>query len=388
MRFEATLAAPLEHVLALCSEIDLSPGWNKFVVAAAVVAREAPFRSHFYAAQWCPRPFKEFDSAVRVRGHDAYDSAVASGAVICLESWPPAPTTTKSAEGGGGGEGKEESDDDDDGENDEQKELFVPTLPAAAARRHRVLVLPGSCIVLSPITPCPATGKARTRGTLLVTMDPVLPFVPAFLVAWVLRVLAPSIKRGIDAVLAAWFADEDKEEEDKEEEKRGKGATNDRATEMRKRLRSRPELYELARELVERHAAERPGGQLPSPPERRIPRSPSRTSSGGGGGFLRWRTFSSSSSSSSGVAGTVAAAVDGAVERLSRVSAEVVERAAASAAASSAAAAAAERQHGSNEARQGEEEAQQGWISWLAWPLSAASSYVWSFFSDSAETQE
>ena len=42
VRFEATIAAPLEHLLALCYEIDLSPGWNRFVVDAAVVGPVTP----------------------------------------------------------------------------------------------------------------------------------------------------------------------------------------------------------------------------------------------------------------------------------------------------------------------------------------------------------
>ena len=369
VRFEATVMAPLEHLLALCSEIDLSPGWNRFVVDAAVVARTAAFCSFYYASQWSPRPFPQMDSCVRVRGHDAYDSESARGAVMCLESWPR-------------DKGKEK-----EGENSKSVSL---NMPAAAAKRHRVMVLPGSCIVLAPIRNCPVTGAKRTRGILLVTLDPGLPFVPSFLVAWVLRVLAPAIKRGIDAVMASWFVS-DEEAAAVPDASRGAGSRSSavagkrggaEGAEMRRRLVNRPELYELAKRLVARHAEERGGGLPPSPP-RLVPRA----SAGAGGGGL-WRSSSDipagaaaasllrrrSSSSVSAIPVSVSAIVDGAIARLSRMSGGGGDLGVGGGPAATATTTTTERPPPSSSSPSSEED--QGWISWLARPLSATASYA------------
>ena len=385
VRFEATLAAPLEHLLALCSEIDLSPGWNGFVVDAAVVARTAKFCSFYYASQWSPRPFPQMDSCVRVRGHDAYDTS-AQGAVVCLESWP--------REVGGKGEGgeEEESDDGSGARNRPNEKPFSLNLPAAAAKRHRVLVLPGSCIVLAPIRPCPVTGAKRTRGTLLVTLDPRLPFVPSFLVAWVLRVLA--LKRGIDAVMASWFLEEGGAAADGASPPRRrspaalKAAGGEMAAEMRRRLRSRPELYELAKRLVARHASER-GGELPASPERRRPlprtsnsvlrRSSSEAAAAAdsSSSVLRRRYFSSKA----GIPASVSAVVDVAIARLSRMSSGGGRAEGEAAAAVAATAATATREQPPPSSPE-----DQGWISWLARPLSATASYASSLLFVERET--
>jgi len=384
VRFEATILAPLEHLLALCSEIDLAPRWNRFVVDAAVVARTAAFCSFYYASQWSPRPFPQMDSCVRVRGHDGYDSS-ARGAVVCLESWP-----REKAAGAG----------DDRGD----KDPVSLDLPAAAARRHRVLVLPGSCIVLAPIRPCPATGAERTRGILLVTLDPRLPFVPSFLVAWVLRVLAPSIKRGIDAVMASWFSPGEGGEGGFDAAapgaaaaaaaapgaaaaartgRSGGGGGGEAGVEMRRRLVNRPELYDLAKRLVARHAEER-GGDLPASPARPVP--PARTTAGTGSGGL-WRSSSEipaaaaaagaalrrRSSTFSAVPASVSAVVDGAIARLSRMSSGGGGGGGGFGGGAAAAAAATAEQQ---QQPPSSSEEDQGWISWLARPLSATASYA------------
>ena len=384
VRFEATILAPLEHLLALCSEIDLAPRWNRFVVDAAVVARTAAFCSFYYASQWSPRPFPQMDSCVRVRGHDGYDSS-ARGAVVCLESWP-----REKAAGAG----------DDRGD----KDPVSLDLPAAAARRHRVLVLPGSCIVLAPIRPCPATGAERTRGILLVTLDPRLPFVPSFLVAWVLRVLAPSIKRGIDAVMASWFSPGEGGEGGFDGAapgaaaaaaaapgaaaaartgRSGGGGGGEAGVEMRRRLVNRPELYDLAKRLVARHAEER-GGDLPASPARPVP--PARTTAGTGSGGL-WRSSSEipaaaaaagaalrrRSSTFSAVPASVSAVVDGAIARLSRMSSGGGGGGGGFGGGAAAAAAATAEQQ---QQPPSSSEEDQGWISWLARPLSATASYA------------
>jgi len=375
VRFEATILAPLEHLLALCSEIDLAPRWNRFVVDAAVVARTAAFCSFYYASQWSPRPFPQMDSCVRVRGHDGYDSS-ARGAVVCLESWP----REKAA-----GAGDDRSD----------RDPVSLDLPAAAARRHRVLVLPGSCIVLAPIRPCPATGAERTRGILLVTLDPRLPFVPSFLVAWVLRVLAPSIKRGIDAVMASWFSPGEGGEGGFDGAapgaaaaaaaaartgRSGGGGGGEAGVEMRRRLVNRPELYDLAKRLVARHAEER-GGDLPASPARPVP--PARTTAGTGSGGL-WRSSSEipaaaaagaalrrRSSTFSAVPASVSAVVDGAIARLSRMSSGGGGGGGGFGGGAAAAATAEQQQQPPSSS-----EEDQGWISWLARPLSATASYA------------
>ena len=97
--------------------------------------------------------------------------------------------------------------------------------------------------------------------------------------------LAPSIKRGIDAVMASWFSPGEGREGGFDGAapgaaaaaaaaartgRSGGGGGGEAGVEMRRRLVNRPELYELAKRLVARHAEER-GGDLPASPTRPVP---------------------------------------------------------------------------------------------------------------------
>jgi hypothetical protein len=50
-----------------------------------------------------------------------------------------------------------------------------------------------------------AGNRQRTKGTIVTHMDPHLPYVPTFLVSWVLAVLSPYAWRSIQRVMAEWF---------------------------------------------------------------------------------------------------------------------------------------------------------------------------------------
>ncbi len=45
----------------------------------------------------------------------------------------------------------------------------------------------------------------RTKGTVVTHMDPHLPYVPTFLVSWVLKVVSPYAWRSIQRVMSEWF---------------------------------------------------------------------------------------------------------------------------------------------------------------------------------------
>lgn len=75
-----------------------------------------------------------------------------------------------------------------------------------------------------------ADGKPRTKGTILAIVDPAIPHVPAFIINFVLGVVAPFAHRQIKALLDHQFDDEEKP--------------------FPKRLAANPELYERIRTVV------------------------------------------------------------------------------------------------------------------------------------------
>ena len=256
VRFEALLDAPLLHVVAMLVEIDTMPAWNKFCVEAAIVARGAFGSAVVYSASWVPPPFPQFDVTVRVRAHDAGDPS--PGFILAMESVDgvagvsgvavPSPAPADAA--------------------------ALAARPPRAAKRHACFIARGSCIRLLPVTPG-AGGRPRTHATLAVSLDPRLPYVPRFLVAWVLRVLSPYVLRAVQRVMATWFEEEGVGVEQGGSPRRAPERTLSRARSQNKhagaltaRIAARRPEYDAIQALVDARIAER-GGVLPAPPARR-----------------------------------------------------------------------------------------------------------------------
>ncbi|KAK9818228.1 hypothetical protein WJX72_009079 [[Myrmecia] bisecta] len=174
LKFEATFDCPLSHLLALAREFDLTSTWNRYVLDSTVIHEPSIFESFIYAAAWLPFPFTHQDVLLHARGADCAEEERCLFVMVndVTESNLPADPAA---------------------------------VPAAAAKRRRAAILPGTCLRLEPLPPGP-DGKARTRGTMLAHVDPQLPFVPAVLVNFVLKVMSPFAYNQMKAVLRDTFA--------------------------------------------------------------------------------------------------------------------------------------------------------------------------------------
>ena len=69
-KFEAVFDAPVEHLLALAREFDLTSSWNKYTLDSTILHEESIFETVVYAAAWMPPPFPQADSVLQARGLD------------------------------------------------------------------------------------------------------------------------------------------------------------------------------------------------------------------------------------------------------------------------------------------------------------------------------
>ena len=69
-KFEAVFDAPVEHMLALAREFDLTSSWNKYTLDSTILHEESIFETVVYAAAWLPPPFPQPDSVLQARGLD------------------------------------------------------------------------------------------------------------------------------------------------------------------------------------------------------------------------------------------------------------------------------------------------------------------------------
>lgn len=190
---------PPGHIIAIANEWDLIPTWNKYVLEAVKLAEPGNHECFVYGAQWMIKPFRHLDAIVKARG---FDLAETHRCLIILIN-----------------------DVDADALPDGHRP--VPE-ESCTGSRNKVNILPKSCIVLKPLHVQVADehkyGKQLTEAHLMVYLDPHIPFVPGFLVNFVLGILAPYIARQMNKVLNRAFADL-------------KGEYN-------QRVAQRPELYE------------------------------------------------------------------------------------------------------------------------------------------------
>ena len=72
-KFAADFDSPLEQVLAMSREFDLTHTWNRYVTESVILAEPSIFESTVYAASWLPFPFPHIDVVVAARGMDLAD---------------------------------------------------------------------------------------------------------------------------------------------------------------------------------------------------------------------------------------------------------------------------------------------------------------------------
>lgn len=69
-KFAADFDSPLQHILAMSREFDLTHSWNRYVTESVILAEPSIFESTLYAASWLPFPFPDIDLVVAARGID------------------------------------------------------------------------------------------------------------------------------------------------------------------------------------------------------------------------------------------------------------------------------------------------------------------------------
>lgn len=72
-KFAADFNSPLEHILAMSREFDLTHSWNRYVTESVILSEPSIFESTLYAASWLPFPFPHIDVVVSARGIDLAD---------------------------------------------------------------------------------------------------------------------------------------------------------------------------------------------------------------------------------------------------------------------------------------------------------------------------
>ncbi|BDA43839.1 hypothetical protein COCOBI_05-0180 [Coccomyxa sp. Obi] len=192
VKLEAVLEAPIEHALALAVEYDLTKRWNSFMKESAILHAELPFLTYIYGNLWTP--LIPFDACVKAEGYDLgeEDRSLLVGLTNMTE---------------------------------EEEAKFGP-LPAGHERRRRALIGRNSCFRLEALPP-KADGTPRTRGIVMGHLNPRLPFVPGFLVNFVLKVASPVIFKLMKKAVAELFQDPEGE--------------------FCRRMRAKPEVYAATR---------------------------------------------------------------------------------------------------------------------------------------------
>ena len=69
-KFAADFDSPLDHILAMSREFDLTHTWNRYVTESIILSEPSIFESTLYAASWLPFPFPHIDVVVNAQGID------------------------------------------------------------------------------------------------------------------------------------------------------------------------------------------------------------------------------------------------------------------------------------------------------------------------------
>ncbi|KAK9842693.1 hypothetical protein WJX74_000794 [Apatococcus lobatus] len=203
VRLEGTFATSIECLLAMGREFDLASTWNSYMLDSLILSEPSLFEATLYASNWLPFPFSPCDCIVHAKG---YDLAQEDRSLFMLMETP------------------------------EQAPEKLPgqPLPAAYSKRKHTAMVSGSCMRMQPVQPGP-DGKPRTKGSMLVHLDPKVSFVPSWLMTFILKVMSPFAYKQMVQVLEEAFSNPN--------------------AEIPRRMAAKPELY--AR-LHERTAASVP----------------------------------------------------------------------------------------------------------------------------------
>ena len=178
IKFQTVFDHPAEHILALIHEWDLIPTWNKFSLETIRIAEPSIFESYVYGSQWMMRPFRNMQAFIHARG---FDLAETHRSLLILAS--DASDLSKLPKG------------------------HAP-LSKHMDTRKTLNLMPVCFIKLQPRNLPGSNGVSRTNASMIVNLDPHIPYVPGALINFVLGIIAPYVYNQMNKVLTNAFADE------------------------------------------------------------------------------------------------------------------------------------------------------------------------------------
>lgn len=157
----------------MAREFDLVPTWNSYITQTNILQITSLVELLVYASVWLPWPFAERDVLIQAVG---MDMLAEEGCLAISFSSPD----------GGMPDGVEP--------------------PAGHEGRTHVTILPGSCLMLSPLPPLSAGGRPRVRVDVVTMLDSGQ-WVPEAVITFVLSVFAPFFFTAVKKLIASAFVD-------------------------------------------------------------------------------------------------------------------------------------------------------------------------------------
>ena len=189
VKLSATFDAPPHRLVAIAREWDLLSVWNQYVIETAILVVRGLMHVVVYSAIWLPWPLSARDKIIVIDA--CFVGQPPSTAVDSLniptmkefESEVPhscAILLTRTATKG-----------DDVG----------PGAPKSSSKRKRIDFVGNCGMRMRSLPPLPGSKLPRTRGDIVVHADVRVRFIPASVVRFVLKVMAPWVHRMIDKML-------------------------------------------------------------------------------------------------------------------------------------------------------------------------------------------
>jgi len=199
IKLSATFDAPPHRLVAVAREWDLMTKWNVYAIETCILLVRGLMHIVVYSAVWLPWPLSARDKIIvidacfigqppktayehlNIENIEEFDSEVPQTCAILL--------TRTSRPGDDVGSGA----------------------PPSASKRKRIDFVGNCGMRMRALPPLPGSNTVRTRGDIVVHADVKLRFIPAPVVRFVLRVMAPWVHRMIDKMLKSnkYFVAED-----------------------------------------------------------------------------------------------------------------------------------------------------------------------------------
>ena len=199
IKLSATFDAPPHRLVAVAREWDLMTKWNVYAIETCILLVRGLMHIVVYSAVWLPWPLSARDKIIvidacfvgqppksaykhlDIENIEEFDSEVPQSCAILLTR------TSKPGDDVGSG------------------------APPSSSKRKRIDFVGNCGMRMRALPPLPGSKTVRTRGDIVVHADVKLRFIPAPVVRFVLRTMAPWVHRMIDKMLKSnkYFVAED-----------------------------------------------------------------------------------------------------------------------------------------------------------------------------------